>query len=135
MHSSHHDHMLQMVMVTAMHLPKKVTGPEIRNEKRKIIEAVRTMKKEEVQSNIIRGQYISGEMDGKLVAGYKEEPGVDPSSNTDTFVAVRLWIDNSSWKGVPFYIRTGKRMKEKLTRIVIEFKNPLKVLFEEEDRE
>lgn len=129
------NHMLQMVMVTAMHLPKKVTGPEIRNEKRKIIEVVRTMKKEEVQSNIIRGQYISGEMDGKLVAGYKEEPGVDPSSNTDTFVAVRLWIDNSSWKGVPFYIRTGKRMKEKLTRIVIEFKNPLKVLFEEEDRE
>jgi glucose-6-phosphate 1-dehydrogenase len=129
------NHMLQMVMLTAMRIPKCVTGPEIRGEKRKVIEAVRPLKKEEVKNEIIRGQYISGELDGKPVVAYKEEPGVDPSSNTDTFVAARLWIDNDSWKGVPFYIRTGKRLKEKLTRIVIEYKNPLEKHFEAEQKE
>jgi glucose-6-phosphate 1-dehydrogenase len=129
------NHILQMVMLTAMRLPQCVTGPEIRTEKRKVIEAVRPMKKEEVKNSIIRGQYAAGEMDGKPVVGYKDEPGVDPSSNTDTYVAARLWIDNSAWKGVPFFIRTGKRLKEKLTRILIEYKNPLEKHFEEEDQE
>jgi glucose-6-phosphate 1-dehydrogenase len=129
------NHMLQMVMVTAMRLPQCVNGTEIRNEKRKIIEAVRPLKKEEVQSSIVRGQYGRGEIEGKPVPGYTEEPGVDPSSQTDTFVTARLWIDNPFWNGVPFYIRTGKRMKEKSTRIVIEFKNPLKKHYEEEFKE
>jgi glucose-6-phosphate 1-dehydrogenase len=121
------NHMLQMLMITAMSLPKKLSASEIRNEKRKVMEALRPVKKEEVQSHIVRGQYISGEINGQPGAGYKDEPGVDPTSKTDTFVAARLWIDNPFWTGVPFYIRTGKRMKEKATRIVIEFKNTLKL--------
>jgi glucose-6-phosphate 1-dehydrogenase len=117
------NHMLQVLMMTAMSLPKKINAWEIRNEKRKVMEALRSIKKEDVKKDIVRGQYISGIMDGRPVPSYKDEPGVNPSSQTDTFVAARLWIDNSFWSGVPFYLRTGKRMKEKSTRIVIEFKN------------
>lgn len=119
------NHMLQMVMMTAMSSPEKINASEIRNEKRNVMEAVRPMNKEDVHLNIIRGQYGAGESNGNQVVGYKDEPGVNPASKTDTFIAARIWIDNPSWKGVPFYIRTGKRMNEKSTRIVIEFKNPL----------
>lgn len=120
------NHMLQLLMMTAMHLPKRISAKDIRDEKRKIIESLRPLQKEEVGLHVVRGQYGPGEIFGKQVVGYKEEPGIDASSTTDTFVAARLWIDDEFWSGVPFYLRTGKRMKEKSTRIVIEFKNPLK---------
>lgn len=123
------NHLLQMLMMTSMHLPYKINATEIRNEKRKVMEALRPIKKEDVQFHVVRGQYTSGEINGKPVVGYKEEPGVNPSSQTDTFVAACLSINNPFWSGVPFYIRTGKRMKEKSTRIVIEFKNTLKLLY------
>ncbi|WP_462413251.1 glucose-6-phosphate dehydrogenase [Neobacillus sp. Marseille-QA0830] len=128
------NHMLQMLMMTAMHLPYKINATEIRSEKRKVMEALRPVKKEEVTTQIVRGQYASGELNGHPVAGYRQEPGVDPASQTDTFVAARLWIDNPLWSGVPFYIRTGKRMKEKSTRIVIEFKNTLKLLYNKDQK-
>jgi glucose-6-phosphate 1-dehydrogenase len=117
------NHMLQMLMMTAMDSPKEINAAEIRSEKRKAMESLRPIMKEDVHYDIVRGQYISGEVNGQKVPSYKEEPGVDSASTTDTFVAARLWIDHPSWTGVPFYIRTGKRMKEKSTRIVIEFKN------------
>ncbi|MEH7381090.1 glucose-6-phosphate dehydrogenase [Bacillus sp. JJ1533] len=129
------NHMLQMLMMTAMSLPKKINASEIRNEKRKVMEAVRPLNKEDVHLNIIRGQYGSGESNGNQVIGYKEEPGVNPASKIDTFIAARIWIDNAFWKGVPFYIRTGKRMKEKSTRIVIEFKNTLNSQYENTNQE
>ncbi|MEH7226447.1 glucose-6-phosphate dehydrogenase [Bacillus sp. JJ1566] len=124
------NHMLQMLMMTAMSLPKKINASEIRNEKRKVMEAVRPLNKEDVHLNIVRGQYGSGESNGDQVIGYKNEPGVNPASKTDTFIAARIWIDNPFWSGVPFYIRTGKRMREKSTRIVIEFKNTLNSQYE-----
>jgi glucose-6-phosphate 1-dehydrogenase len=117
------NHMLQMLMMTAMDTPKEINAAEIRNEKRKVMESLRPIMKEDVHYDIVRGQYISGEVNGQKVPSYKEEPGVASASTTDTFVAARLWIDHPSWTGVPFYIRTGKRMKEKSTRIVFEFKN------------
>ena len=117
------NHMMQILMMTAMHLPKSISPDEIRHEKRKVIEAVRPLKKEDVRLNVIRGQYSSGEINGTPVVGYKNEPGIKATSENDTYVAARLWIDNPYWKGVPFYIRTGKRMAEKSTRIVVEFKN------------
>ncbi|WP_066320790.1 glucose-6-phosphate dehydrogenase [Bacillus sp. FJAT-29814] len=117
------NHMLQILMMTAMDTPENISAAEIRIEKRKIMESLRPIKEEDVQNDIVRGQYILGEVNGQEVPGYLEEPGVDPSTTTDTFVAALLWIDHPSWTGVPFYIRTGKRMKEKSTRIVIEFKN------------
>src|SRR3954469_19632039 len=120
------NHMMQILMMTAMHLPKSISPDEIRNEKRKVIESVRPLKKENVNLDVIRGQYSDGEIKGKLVVGYTNEHGVEASSQNDTFVAARLWIDNPYWQGVPFYIRTGKRMAKKSTRIVVEFKNSLK---------
>lgn len=123
------NHMLQMVMMTAMHLPKQISADDIREEKKKVIESLRPVKKEDAYLHVVRGQYNRGEIDGHSVAGYLEEPGVSGSSQNNTFVAARLWIDNPFWEGVPFYIRTGKRMKEKSTRIVIEFKDSLKDLY------
>jgi glucose-6-phosphate 1-dehydrogenase len=120
------NHMLQILMMTAMNMPKSISPDEIRNEKRKVIESVRSLKKENVGFDVVRGQYSSGTIKGTPVVGYTNETGIDPSSQNDTFVAARLWIDNPYWQGVPFYIRTGKRMAEKSTRIVVEFKNSSK---------
>jgi glucose-6-phosphate 1-dehydrogenase len=116
------NHMLQMLMMTAMNLPKQISANDIRDEKRKVMESLRSLQKEDVGLHVVRGQYSSGELYGMPLVGYTEEPGVNASSETDTFVATKVWIDNDEWFGVPFYIRTGKRMKEKSTRIVIEFK-------------
>lgn len=127
------NHLLQMVMMTAMNLPEKLTANEIRNEKKKVMESLRPLQKEDIGSNIIRGQYTSGSVAGNTVVGYTEEPGVETSSMNDTFIAAKLWIDNPFWSGVPFYIRTGKRMKEKSTRIVVEFKNPSRDLYSKGD--
>lgn len=126
------NHMLQLLMMTAMSLPKQISAQEIREEKRKVMESLRCLDKNDVVKNVVRGQYGSGEIKAEPVIGYGEEPGVDASSTNDTFVAARLWIDNPFWDGVPFYIRTGKRMTEKSTKIVIEFKNPLKNLYSNE---
>ncbi|WP_085994115.1 glucose-6-phosphate dehydrogenase [Oceanobacillus senegalensis] len=120
------NHMLQLLMMTAMHLPKRITAHEIRNEKRKVMESLRPLQTDTIGVHVVRGQYGSGEINGHAVDAYREEPGVDPSSQSDTFIAARLWVDNSFWDGVPFYFRTGKRMTEKATRIVIEFKHPLR---------
>ncbi|MFD9626452.1 glucose-6-phosphate dehydrogenase [Peribacillus muralis] len=123
------NHMLQMVMMTAMHLPTQISPNDIREEKKKVMESLRPVKKEEAHLHVIRGQYNIGKIDDQSVVGYIDEPGVEASSKNNTFVAARLWIDNPFWEGVPFYIRTGKRMKEKSTRIVIEFKDSLKDLY------
>lgn len=126
------NHMLQLLMMTAMHVPKRIGENEIRNEKRKVMESLRPLQRDTVGVHVVRGQYEHGEINGEPVVAYREEPGVEASSQNDTFVAARLWIDNSFWDGVPFYIRTGKRMAEKATKIVIEFKNPLKDLYNSE---
>ena len=126
------NHMLQLLMMTAMHLPKQISANEIRNEKRKVLESLRPLQRDTIGVHVVRGQYGTGEINGSSVIAYREEPGVDASSQNDTFIATRLWIDNSFWDGVPFYIRTGKRMAEKTTKIVIEFKNPLKDSFPSE---
>ena len=120
------NHMLQILMMTAMHMPKSISSDEIRIEKRKVIDSVRPVKKEDASLDVIRAQYRAGEIHGTPVVGYTNEPGIEASSVNDTFVAARLWIDNPFWQGVPFYIRTGKRMAEKSTRIVVEFKNSFK---------
>lgn len=117
------NHMLQILMMTAMNMPKNISPDEIRQEKRKVIEHVRPLNKEDVRFNVIRAQYSAGEINGDRVVGYTQEPGVAASSENDTFVAARLLVDTPYWTGVPFYIRTGKRLAEKSTRIVIEFKN------------
>ncbi|MBO7746179.1 glucose-6-phosphate dehydrogenase [Paenibacillus sp. MWE-103] len=116
------NHMLQLLMMLAIHLPHNSTSDEVRTKKRKVIEALEPLAKEDVAANVVRGQYAAGEIQGKPVVGYTSEPGIAADSANDTFIAAELHIDDYFWRGVPFYIRTGKRMKEKSTRIVIEFK-------------
>lgn len=124
------NHMLQMLALIAMDPPIKLTPEEIRGEKVKVLRALRTFEDEEVDEYLVRGQYDAGEVNGEKLPAYREANGVDPESNTDTFVAAKLMIDNFRWAGVPFYIRTGKRMEKKSTEIVVEFKDlPMNLYF------
>lgn len=123
------NHLLQVLMMTAMNLPNKLSASEIREQKRSVLAAVRPLPKSEVTGSIVRAQYGAGVVGGKQVPAYRDEPGIGPNSMNDTYVAGRLWIDNEQWKGVPFYLRTGKRMGSKSTRIVVEFKNTAKDLY------
>ncbi|WP_374721258.1 glucose-6-phosphate dehydrogenase [Peribacillus tepidiphilus] len=117
------NHMLQMVALLAMEPPIRLTTEEIRSEKVRVLRSLRAMSKEEVNEYFVRGQYGAGEVNGEDVVGYRNELNVDPESNTETFVAGKLMIDNFRWAGVPFYIRTGKRMAAKSTKIVVQFKD------------
>ncbi|MBS4222348.1 glucose-6-phosphate dehydrogenase [Lederbergia citrea] len=117
------NHMLQMVALLAMEPPIRLTPKEIRSEKVKVLGALRSIKVEEVKQYFVRGQYGPSTENGEHVPGYREEVNVNPESNTDTYVAGKLMIDNFRWAGVPFYIRTGKRMTEKSTKIIIQFKD------------
>lgn len=116
------NHILQVLALLAMEPPVAFSEKEIRSEKIKALEAVRVYTPEEVAKNFIRGQYSAGKFDGEAIIGYKEELNVDSDSKTETFVAGKFVIDNFRWSGVPFYVRTGKRLTEKGTRINIVFK-------------
>jgi len=116
------NHMLQLLMMTAIQLPRESGFDEVQVKKKRIMEALEPLQKWGVAGSVIRGQYAAGSMKGQPVAGYADEPGVAAGTMNDTFIAAKLQIDDYFWRGVPFYIRTGKRMKEKSTRIVIEFK-------------
>ncbi|GIO12334.1 glucose-6-phosphate 1-dehydrogenase [Cohnella xylanilytica] len=120
------NHMLQLLMMTAIHLPHESSPEKVRFKKKRVMEALLPVLKEDVRLSVVRGQYAAGSIGGKPVVGYTSEPGIAPDSTNDTFIAARLLIENNDWRGVPFYIRTGKRMKEKSTRIVVEFKEPVK---------
>ncbi|WP_203361824.1 glucose-6-phosphate dehydrogenase [Bacillus sp. REN10] len=117
------NHLIQMVALLAMEPPIKLSTDEIRSEKVKVLRALRPITKENADDYFVRGQYGPGELDGEHVQGYLEEINVAPDSNTETFVAGKLMIDNFRWAGVPFYIRTGKRMPTKSTKIVVQFKD------------
>ncbi len=116
------NHLLQLLCLVAMESPHRLTATSIRAEKLKVLEALRPLVDEDVEKNTVRGQYVPGELNGKLVPGYLEELG-DGDSHTETFVAIRAHIDNWRWAGVPFYLRTGKRMKQRCAEIVVQYKN------------
>lgn len=120
------NHMLQLLMMTAIRTSVGSDAEVVRFKKKHIMDALVPLQKADVGKSIVRGQYAAGQLQGKPVAGYLSEPGIAAGSMNDTFIAARLEIDDSFWRGVPFYIRTGKRLQEKSTRIVIEFKEPLK---------
>ncbi|GAB2534616.1 glucose-6-phosphate dehydrogenase [Gracilibacillus alcaliphilus] len=127
------NHMLQMLALIAMEPPIRLTPEEIRSEKVKALRALRVFNEDEIDQHFVRGQYDKGVLNGEELASYREGSGVDPDSNTDTFVAAKLMIDNFRWAGVPFYIRTGKRMKQKSTEIVVEFKDlPMNLYYGQE---
>lgn len=118
------NHMLQLLMMLTMHLPNVSNSELVRFKKKKVMENLEPLLKQDVGSSVIRGQYKEGSIGGKQVVGYTSEPGIASTSMNDTFIAAKLQIDDFFWRGVPIYIRTGKRMHEKSTRIVIEFKEP-----------
>jgi glucose-6-phosphate 1-dehydrogenase len=116
------NHMLGMLSLVAMEPPASFEAENIRDEKVKLLQSVQPFTDETILRDIVRGQYTTGMIEGKKVVGYRDEPEVDPQSKTETFVAARIFIDNLRWKGVPFYLRTGKRLACKDTEIVITFK-------------
>ena len=116
------NHMLQMLALVAMEQPASFEADRIRDERVKLLRSIRPFDLSELDSLIVRGQYGPGLINGKQVVGYRAEPGIDPQSKTETFVAAKLFMDNWRWKGVPFYLRTGKRLANKDTEIAITFK-------------
>jgi glucose-6-phosphate 1-dehydrogenase len=124
------NHMFQMLAYLCMEPPSSFAPEAVRNEKSKLLEAVRVMDADGVRAHTVRGQYGPGKgPDGKPVPGYREEPSVPPQSNTETFAAVRLFIDNWRWQGVPIYLRSGKRLWKRGTEIVVQLKTPPNVVF------
>jgi glucose-6-phosphate 1-dehydrogenase len=123
------NHILALVSLTAMEPPNSFDSEPVRDEKTKVLRAIRPLKPEDVPKWAVRGQYGPGTLEGKPAPGYRTEPQVDPKSGTETYVALKLAIDNWRWTGVPFYLRTGKRMAQRLTEIAIRFKAPPALLF------
>ena len=116
------NHLLQLLALAAMEDPTNFDAAQLRTEKKKVLAAASVPK--DYAKHTARGQYAGGWQGGKEVLGYTEEEGVDPSSNTETFAAIRVDIDNRRWAGVPFYLRTGKRMPRRVTEVALNFKQP-----------
>ncbi|MDA8782524.1 glucose-6-phosphate dehydrogenase [Porticoccaceae bacterium] len=130
------NHLLQLLCMVAMEPPNSLEADEIRAEKVKLLRALSPINRDNVAEQAVRGQYSAGWIAGEPVVGYMEEEGcAGDSSNNETYVALKVHVDNWRWSGVPFYLRTGKRMKEKVTQVVITYKDNPHSLFPETDSE
>lgn len=116
------NHLFQLVALVAMEPPVKADAESIRNEKLKVFQSLRPYAAEDIKTHVIRGQYMKSTVKGKEVSGYREESDVNPTSKTETYVGLKFFIDNWRWAGVPFYIRTGKKLPTRVTEVVIHFK-------------
>lgn len=125
------NHLLQLVGLVAMEPPTVISSDSIRNETLKVFQALRPITGKRIREQVIRGQYMKSHVRGEAMAGYREEKDVPEDSRTETFIAVKLYIDNWRWGGVPFYIRTGKRLPTRVTEIVIHFNPSPHSLFNE----
>ena len=123
------NHVLQLVSMVALEPPATFDATAVRNEKLKVLQSVRPFTPEAVGKFVVRGQYGPGTLNGNAEPGYREEPGVNPQSPTETFVAAEIRIDNWRWAGVPFFLRTGKRLASRATEIVIEFQRAPHLVF------
>lgn len=123
------NHLLQLLCLTAMEPPTDLSADSVRDEKVKVLRSLRPLSGAEVATNVVRGQYAAGTSNGKKVVGYREEDRVPPGTKTETYVALKLNIDNWRWAGVPFYIRVGKRLPKAGTEIAIQFMSAPPVLF------
>ena len=123
------NHLLQIAALTAMEPPSSLEPAAIRNEILKVFQSLRPINMEEVNDVTIRGQYLPSVIKGKLLSGYRDEEGVKPDSFTETYAALKFYIENWRWGGIPFYIRTGKRLPTRVTEIVIHFKPTPHFLF------
>jgi glucose-6-phosphate 1-dehydrogenase len=128
-------HVLQLTSLVAVEPPASFDATAVRNEKLKVLQSIRPFDLEMVAQAVVRGQYAPGKIGGEPVPGYREEPNVKPTSETETFVAAKLLIDNWRWAGVPFYLRTGKRLATRSTEIMIQFRRAPHIVFREKDVE
>jgi len=123
------NHLLQLVSLVAMEPPAVFESDAVRDEKAKVLKSVRPISPEKVAEFAVRGQYGPGIVNGQQIKGYRQEPGVKPDSMTETFFALKLYIDNWRWEGVPFYLRSGKRLAKRVAEIAVEFKRVPHLLF------
>lgn len=123
------NHLLQLLTLTAMEPPATMNADAVRDEKVKVLRAVRWITAESAAQDLLLGQYTSGALDGKRLPGYREEPNVAATSRTPTFAAVRLFVDNWRWAGVPFYLRSGKRLPERVSEVAVQFREPPRLMF------
>ena len=124
------NHLMQMLCMTAMEAPASLDADAVRDEKLKVVKSLKPLTSADVDENVVRGQYIAGEKEGKALAGYLNEHQVPAGSHTETYVAIKAEIDNARWAGVPFYLRTGKRMAGKVAEIVLNFRDLDSHIFE-----
>ncbi len=124
------NHLMQIFCLTAMEPPNALDADSIRTEKVKVLQATRLADVQNLERSAVRGQYSAGWMKGKPVPGYREEPGVNPNSTTPTYVAMKFSIDSWRWQGVPFYLRTGKRLPKKVSEISIHFREVPYLIFQ-----
>jgi len=124
------NHLIQLLSLVAMEPPVSLSAEDVRNEKGKLLRSIEPISDERAGEACVRGQYVAGEAGGKQVPGYREEEGVDPGSRTETYAAFRFQIDNWRWGGVPFYLRTGKRLARAVSEIAIGFRPAPYRLFE-----
>lgn len=124
------NHLLQLIGLIAMEPPSVINADSIRNEMLKVFQSIRPLTKDSIKTNVVRGQYTSSTIKGENIKGYREEEGVDKESRTETFVAVKLNIDNWRWSGIPFYLRTGKKLPTQATEIVINYRPAPHSLFD-----
>ena len=123
------NHLMAMLAYITMEEPKSFAASDTRAERVKVLQAIRCIEPGEVEQMVVRGQYGKALINDKKLAGYREEKDVDPASSTETYVAFKLFIDNDRWRNMPFYLRTGKRLKSSAVSIDIQFKNPKSQLF------
>ncbi len=123
------NHMLQVLALMAMEPPVSLEAEAIRDEKVKLLKSIRPLRPEDVARQVVRGQYFAGTVDGQTVPGYRQEPKVKPDSNVETYVALKLFIDNWRWSGVPFYLRTGKYLPQSASEVRVQFRPTPNVLF------
>ncbi len=126
-------HLMQVMSLVAMEPPVSLDADDVRDEKMKVLRSIRPFSADTVRTQAVRAQYAAGEVDGEEAQAYLSEPGIDAASSTETFAAVKFYIENWRWQGVPFVLRTGKRLPRHVSEICIRFKEPPQKLFELHD--
>ena len=129
------NHMLQILCLVSMEPPTSINSESIRDEKLKVLRSLKPISKDEIQNNCVIGQYKDGAIGGETKASYLDEEGVKEKSKTETFISLKLQIDNWRWSGVPFFLRTGKRMSEKKSEIVVQFKEVPHNIFDSDQKQ
>src|SRR4051812_2821407 len=123
------NHLLQLLALTAMEAPSRMDAGCVRDEKVKVLRSIRWLTPRTIPDNTVRAQYGAGEVGGKVLSAYRDEPDVSPDSVTPTYAAMRLYIDNWRWNGVPFFLRSGKRLGKRTSEIAVQFRTPPHLMF------